>query len=374
MNDPGPGGRERRGRQQGEAARDLLLAGAVVLATVGAALALGERLGGASVAVVLVCAVVVVAMRTGRRAAAFAAALAALAWNFLFTEPRWTLRIHDAGDVVVFAVLATAGLLVGQLASRQRQQLLELERARERLEATRAEADTEKLRTALLSSVSHDLRTPLSAVIGAASTLAEYGESMPAADRRALVESIRGEGERLDRYIQNLLDMTRLGSGPLALHRDWVGLDEIVAAALARVERLASGSKVEVALESGLPPLYVHAALVEQALFNVLDNALRHSPEGVPVRLAARRDGSRLVVEVDDRGPGIPAADRERIFEPFTSGARGSGLGLTIVRGMIRAHGGTVEALDAPGGGARLRLTLPLATPPAAPIEEEDET
>lgn len=372
MNDPGPGGRERRGWQQGEAASDLLLAGAVVLATVGAALALGERLGAASVAVVLVCAVVVVAMRTGRRAAAFAAALAALAWNFLFTEPRWTLRIHDAGDVVVFAVLATAGLLVGQLASRQRQQLLELERARERLEATRAEADTEKLRTALLSSVSHDLRTPLSAVIGAASTLAEYGESMPAADRRALVESIRGEGERLDRYIQNLLDMTRLGSGPLALHRDWVGLDEIVAAALARVERLASGSQVEVALESGLPPLHVHAALVEQALFNVLDNALRHSPEGVPVRLAARRDGSRLVVEVDDRGPGIPAADRERIFEPFTSGARGSGLGLTIVRGMIRAHGGTVEALDAPGGGARLRLTLPLAEPPAPPIEEEE--
>jgi K+-sensing histidine kinase KdpD len=365
-------GSGRSGRGRGEAAKDLLLAAGVVLGTVGVALALRERLGGASVAVVLVCAVVVTALRTGRSAAAFAAVLAALAWNFLFTEPRWTLRIHDAGDVVVFAVMAAAALLVGQLASRQRQQLVELERARERLEATRAEADTEKLRTALLSSVSHDLRTPLSAVIGAASTLSEYGESMPAADRRALVESIRGEGERLDRYIQNLLDMTRLGSGPLALHRDWVGLDEIVAATLARIARSAGRSAVEVDLEPALPPLHVHAALIEQALFNVLDNALRHSPEGTRVRLAARRDGARLVLDVDDRGPGIPAPDRERIFEPFTGGGRGSGLGLTIVRGMIRAHGGTVEALDAPGGGARLRLTLPLAEPPAPPAEEDE--
>ncbi|KAB2961853.1 MAG: DUF4118 domain-containing protein [Thermoanaerobaculia bacterium] len=364
-------GRVRSAMGTAEAAKDWLLAAGVLAGTVALGLLLRARLEPASLALVLVGAVVLVALRTGRRVAAATALTAAIAWNFLFTEPRFTLRIHDAGDIVVFAVMTVAALLVGQLASRQRQQLVELAEARDRLDATRAEADTERLRAALLASVSHDLRTPLSAVIGAASTLAEYGDAMPAADRRELAGSIRSEGERLDRYVQNLLDMARLGSGPLQLQRGWVGFDEIVGETLARLGRLDSTSPVELDLEPGLPPLHVHAALVEQALFNVLENALRHSPPGLPIRLVARRVGERLEIDVDDRGPGIPPADRQRIFEPFQSGSRGSGLGLTIVRGMIGAHGGTVEALDAAGGGARLRLTLPLSEPPGGPDEEE---
>ena len=246
------------------------------------------------------------------------------------------------------------------------------------LERARVESETERLRTALLASVSHDLRSPLAAVIGAASSLSAYGDAIPEADRRELVESIRAEGERLDRYIQNLLDMTRLGSGPLKLERDWVGLDEIVGSASARVRKAYPALAVTAELAPGLPPLWVHPALLEQALFNILENAAKFSPPGAPVAIVARRDGASAIVEISDRGPGIPVEERERVFDLFYSaargdrGARGGGLGLTIVRGMIGAHGGRVDALAGPGEvGTTIRVTLPQLEPHPAPEDEE---
>src|SRR5262249_34945685 len=143
----------------------------------------------------------------------------------------------------------------------------------------------------------------------AASSLSAYGDSMSATDRAELLRSIRSEGERLDRYIQNLLDMTRLGSGPMKLQRDWVGVDELVETAVARLRKLDPGAKVALELEPEPPPLFVHPALVEQALFNVLENAAKFSPAGAPIRVRARRDGSsdrELALEVTDSGPGIP--------------------------------------------------------------------
>jgi two-component system sensor histidine kinase KdpD len=240
------------------------------------------------------------------------------------------------------------------------------------LETARVEGETERLRTALLSSVSHDLRSPLSAVIGAATSLTSYGAQMGESDRRELLESIRSEGERLDRYIQNLLDMTRLGSGPMKLERDWVGLGEILGSAAARLKKLFPAIEIRSDLPAGLPPLWVHPALVEQALFNILENAAKFSPPGEPVRVVGRRADGALVLDVIDRGPGIPAEERRRIFDLFFSaergdrGPRGTGLGLTIVRGMIGAHGGRVEALAGESGvGTTIRVTLPLVEPPA---------
>jgi two-component system sensor histidine kinase KdpD len=235
------------------------------------------------------------------------------------------------------------------------------------LEATRVETETERLRTALLSSVSHDLRSPLAAVIGAASSLSAYGEGMPEEDRRALLDSIRSEGERLDRYIQNLLDMTRLGSGTMKLQRDWVALDEVLASATLRLRKLFPSVTVETGIADDLPLLYVHPALIEQALFNILENAAKVSPPGAPVTASGKRVGEKLVLEITDRGPGIPEDERKRIFDMFYSvrrgdrAAAGTGLGLTIVRGMIGAHAGRVEALAGPGGkGTTIRVTLPL--------------
>jgi two-component system sensor histidine kinase KdpD len=239
------------------------------------------------------------------------------------------------------------------------------------LQSARIGAETERLRSALLSSVSHDLRTPLAAIIGAAGSLDSYGDAMDAADRHTLLDTVRSEGERLDRYIQNLLDMTRLGHGALTLHRDWIGVDELIGSAVGRLHRYQRGTRVTVSVDPALGPIWVHPALVEQALFNVIENAAKFSPADAAVAIDARRAGDRLRIDVSDRGPGIPEADRRRIFDMFYSvergdrGRHGTGLGLAICRGMIGAHGGDVAALPgAEGRGTTLRITLPFVEPP----------
>lgn len=235
------------------------------------------------------------------------------------------------------------------------------------VEAARVQGETERLRAALLSSVSHDLRTPLASIIGAAESLIHYDAKMPPDDRATLLRSVLDEGRRLDRYVQNLLDMTRLGHGTLKLDRDWAALEEIIGAAVVRMRRAFPGVGIRLAL-SARPEVNVHPALIEQALFNILENAARFSPPGAPVEVATRQAGDAVEIDVTDRGPGIPAADRQRIFDMFYSvergdrGSKGTGLGLTICQGMVGAHGGRVEALPGPDGiGTTIRVTLPIA-------------
>nr|ART40693.1 L21 [uncultured bacterium] len=235
------------------------------------------------------------------------------------------------------------------------------------LEVARVTGETERLRSALLSSVSHDLRSPLSSMIGAADSLARYGKDMGPEDRQSLLETIHVEGERLDRYIQNLLDMTRLGQQGLTLTRDWIGIDELVGSASRRLQRYEPNARIEHEIPPDLPPIHVHPALIEQALFNVMENAAKFSPPGEPVRVQVRRtEDGRLQIDISDRGPGIPEQERQRIFDMFYSvergdrGKQGTGLGLTIVQGIVGAHMGSVEALPGPQGrGTTIRLTLP---------------
>lgn len=242
------------------------------------------------------------------------------------------------------------------------------------LQSERVANETERLRSALLSSVSHDLRTPLAAIIGAAGSLDSYGHTMSDDDRHALLDTVRSEGERLDRYIQNLLDMTRLGHGTLVLNRDWIGVDELIGSAVGRLRRYQPGVRFSVSIDPDVGPIWVHPALLEQALFNVIENAAKFSPPGEAVAIETRLAGDKLIIEVRDRGPGIPEEERKRIFDMFYSvergdrGRHGTGLGLAISRGMIGAHGGAVEALPGPDRrGTVLRITLPLNEPPTAP-------
>ena len=249
-------------------------------------------------------------------------------------------------------------------------QALERARLSDELEGARVKGETERLRNALLSSVSHDLRSPLASMIGAAGTLVSYEDRLPPGERRELLEAILGEGQRLDRYIQNLLDMTRLGHGTLKLNRDWTDSAEIVAAAVTRLRKLFPDLRVEVLTPDEPVLLYVHPALIEQALFNILENAARFSPPGEAVRVSVRSIGGQLQIDVGDRGPGIPENERSRIFDMFYSVSRGdrapqgTGLGLAICRGMIGAHGGSVEALPGAGIGTTIRISLPLPVPP----------
>jgi two-component system sensor histidine kinase KdpD len=238
------------------------------------------------------------------------------------------------------------------------------------LETAHLHNETERLRSALLSSVSHDLRSPLAAMIGSADSLSSYGQAMDATDRRALLDTIVVEGERLDRYIQNLLDMTRLGHDGLKLSRDWIGVDELIGSAARRLQRYQPGVQLKLDIPPDLAPIWVHPALVEQAVFNVMENAAKFSPPAVPVEVRARQRDGELCIEVIDEGPGIPDAERARIFDMFYSvergdrGRQGTGLGLTICQGMIGAHGGSVQALSGRDGrGTLVRMTLPMLQP-----------
>ena len=247
------------------------------------------------------------------------------------------------------------------------------------LAGTRLQAETERLRAELLASVSHDLRSPLSTIIGSAESLVAYRTQLSVDDQVALARDIAQEGQRLDRYIQNLLDMTRLGHDGLQLQRDWIGVDELLGAAVARLRRQAATQSVDLVLEPGLPLLRVHGPLFEQALFNVLDNAAKFSPPGAPISVHARSTQDTILIDVADRGPGIPEGDRERVFERFHRVAQGdrappgTGLGLAISRGVLVAHGGSAQALaGADGVGTIVRLCLPREAPPAdAPAEDE---
>lgn len=246
----------------------------------------------------------------------------------------------------------------------------------EELEAARLHGETEQLRGALLASVSHDLRTPLTAMRGSIDSLLALGEAIPLADRRELLEGTRDEAERLDRYIQNLLDMTRLGHGGLKLARDWVAPADIVASALQRLRSVLAGLQVERQVPAELPLLWAHAALIEQALVNVLENAARFSPPGGRLRIALEADDAELRFAVSDQGPGIPDAERAKIFDMFYTatrgdrGGQGTGLGLSICQGMVGAHGGRVTVAEGlEGRGTTLVLHLPLHPQPQ--VEEE---
>jgi two-component system sensor histidine kinase KdpD len=265
-----------------------------------------------------------------------------------------------------------------QLETFANQTALALERARLAEEAREAEVhvEAERLRSSLLSSVSHDLRTPLASITGAATTLLESGARVDDGTQRELLESVRDEAEHLNRLVQNLLEMTRLESGSLKLHHDWHPIEEVVGAALRRLGKRLAGRRVDVALAPDLPLALMDDVLVEQVLINLLDNALKYTPAGSAIRIAATASDDRVTVEVDDHGPGLPRGEEERVFEKFYRGAatpeRGAGLGLAIVKGIVHAHGGHVWAHNLPEGGAAFFFTLPLAETPPPLVPADD--
>jgi len=255
-----------------------------------------------------------------------------------------------------------------------RQTALALERARlaEEAKAVTLRARTEEMRSSLLSAVSHDLRTPLAAITGAATTLRDESAGVDAAERLELLDTLCEEAERLERLVGNLLDVTRLESGTLEPKREWVPLEEVVGSALTRLERKLEGRNVSTEIPDALPLLSADPVLLEQVFVNLLENAVKHTPAGSPIEIRARETGGALEVEVSDRGPGLPSGSETQVFEKFYrgphAGRRGAGLGLSIARGIAQAHGGSVTAENRPEGGALFRVTLPPAgTAPSVP-------
>jgi two-component system sensor histidine kinase KdpD len=257
---------------------------------------------------------------------------------------------------------------------------LAIERDQLALEAQQAsiEVEAERLRSALLSSVSHDLRTPLAAIAGASESLLETGDNLAPAARRELLESIEDESHRLSRLVENILHMTRLTSGAVTVAKEWHPVDEVVGSALNSLQRQLGARTVVTDLPDDLPLGHFDAVLLEQVLINLLENAVKYSPHDAPIEVRVRRDKRGLLFEVSDRGRGLAPGEEERIFEKFYRAheagedTRGTGLGLAICKAVITSHGGRITAEHRPGGGAVFRFTIPAnGPPPQVPDESE---
>lgn len=248
---------------------------------------------------------------------------------------------------------------------------IENDRLAEAQHRAHTQIETERLRNVILSSIPHDLRTPLAAITGSATSLVESGESLDAATRKDLAQNIAEEAERLSGVVNNVLDLTKLESGTLEFHKEMQPIEEVLGAALSRLEKRLAGRVVETRIAPGLPMVQIDGRLIEQVFMNLFDNALKYTPAGSPIEVAISIDGNSIIIKVADRGPGLPGDEPDRLFEKFyrgeQKGREGFGLGLTICRGIIEAHGGHITAENRPGDGAAFRFTLPIGAPSPRP-------
>jgi len=239
-------------------------------------------------------------------------------------------------------------------------------------QAADARTESERLRNVLLASISHDFRTPLASIIGSATTLLDdAAATLDAQRRRSLLQSLLAEAQRLHRLVGNLLDLTRLTAGPVRLKREWVAVDEVIGVVLNRLHDALAGRAVRVDVPADLPLVRCDEVMLEQVLFNLVENAQKHTPPGTPLAIEARAFPANLEVRVADRGPGLPAGEEQRVFDKFHRGhgeaaQSGFGLGLTICKAIVEAHGGEIQARNLPEGGAEFRFSLPREPAPDA--------
>ena len=316
------------------------------------------------------------------------AAMAAARWAWAHGEPAghgtgtlpntsWTFRpLEGVRGRAGVAGVEAAALAPGSDEERLALALLDqgavaLERARLAGEAVETESlrRADRFRGALMNSVSHDLRTPLSTVLGASTTLIDYGETLKPSVRADLLLSIREEAERLNRYVGDLLDMTRLEGGGLSVRADWTDVRDVLNAAAERVSRRLETRHMTRDFPATLSLVMLDQALLEQAVVNILENAIAYSPDGSTIELAAYEDRGSVVVSIEDEGKGIPTGELQRVFDKFrrmeepSDRQKGAGLGLAIAKGFVEAMGGRIAAASpiAEGHGTRILISLPKA-------------
>jgi two-component system sensor histidine kinase KdpD len=322
------------------------------------------------VVMVYLLGVVVVALRYSWAASLVTAAVSVAAFDFFFVPPCFSFAIEDKSYLLTFLIMLLVGLLVSNLADSVRRHAartsaLALDRARLAEEAQRVHAEVEgtRLRNALLSSVSHDLRTPLAVMQGAATALLDDRNPVPAERHREYLQTIADEAGQLNRLVGNLLAMTALQAGDLRVKKSWHPLEEIVGVVLNRLEETLGSHPVEVQIAEEAALVPADEMLLRQVLVNLVENAARYTPPDARIRIAARRIRAGLEIEVADWGPGVPTGEEEAIFEKFhraAAKAGGMGLGLTISRGIVSAHGGRIWCENRAEGGASFRFVLPI--------------
>jgi K+-sensing histidine kinase KdpD len=330
-----------------------------------------------SLGIVYLPAILLISTVWGLRLGLFASIASAAAFNFFQIPPLYRLAIAQEENWVALAAFVVAAIVSSSVAGLARARAVEAEqrreeadralaelealtRERDRMQAEAVEAEalrrSDELKTVLLRSISHDLRTPLTAIIAGGSALGS--ETLTAAERAELSEGIVAEGSRLSRLVENLLDMSRLEAGKAEPHRGPVDLAEVLEAARQGQGKMES---IRLALDRELPMVKADAVQLERVFANLLENAVRYG-NGRPVLVRSRVVGGNIVVRVVDQGPGIPEGEWERIFEPFQHGAAanaGSGLGLAIAKGFVEANSGEIAIESLPGQGTSFVVTLP---------------
>jgi len=355
------------------------IASLLLLAAVGSMFVLAQH-NQTITATVFMLLVIIVAINIGRGPALFTAVLAGLAFNYYFLEPRFTLRINSPADVETFVIFVITALLVGHISSRLElsgvkvaSQQSELAKVNEKFEAVSevaAEAESlrksEQIKTALLDAVTHDLRTPLTSIKAAVSTVRH--SELPVEARQELYEVIEQEADRLNRFIQGMMDLALMQSGTTSLESRSVNVDEIVEDALERAETVLKDHSVEVHMAAVLPPLHADPRLISQVLYSLLENAAKYSKSGTRIDITVEPSASidNMRFSVQDRGSGIPQHLRMRVFDRFFRRevgrdiGKGFGLGLAIAHGIIQAHSGRIWIEDGPDGiGTTIHFNVP---------------
>jgi len=320
-----------------------------------------------NIAMVYLLTVVVVALKFSRGPTIVTSLTSVATFDVLFVPPQGRFTVDDAQYLLTFAIMVAVGLLIARLVETIRDEAAAKS-------AVEIEAETERIRSTMLASISHDLRTPLAVMAGASSSLAQNGDRLAPGERQALADSVYRQAQAMSDQVAKILQMTRLEAGSIAAERDWSALPEIVGSALDRTAERLAQHRVIVELPADLPLVRVDAPLLEQALVNLLENAARHTPAGTVVRVRAKRRDDELEVSIEDNADGLADRDVERVFGKFHHGMpeganTGLGLGLAICRAIVRLHGGRTWAERLVGGGTAFRFTLALETPPTVPPE-----
>jgi two-component system sensor histidine kinase KdpD len=334
-----------------------------------------EHINVTTVALTLLLVVLLIATIFGRRPALLTSLLGVFCFNFFFLPPLYTLTISDPQNwIALFAFLAVA-VTVGQLSANVKKRAEEAERLYRELQgafekASRAEAfrQGEKLKSALLDAVTHDLKTPLTSIKASVTMLIEEQAqdsihvTLEREGRGDLLEIINEETDRLNTFVESMVEMARLEAGETTWRKNQTSVEEIIGNSLQRAESFTALHKIEVTLDDDLPPLSVDSKAISEVVYNLLDNAVKYSPAGSKIEISAKRTGDKIVFAVEDEGSGIAEPDREKIFQKFyraTRSAKGFGMGLAIVRAIIEAHDGKIWVENG-RAGSRFMFELPL--------------
>jgi K+-sensing histidine kinase KdpD len=362
-----------------------------------------------TVALALLLVVLFVATGWGARPAIAASLFGVLCFNFFFLPPVGTLIIATPDNWVALGAFLITAITVGQLSARAKRRTEEADAGRREIErlykelreaferASQAEAlkQSERLKSALLDAVTHDLRTPLTSIKASVTTLLdeqlskagdEESATMDAEGRKEMLEVINEETDRLNRFIEGMMELARIEAGEMQLRRRWGSVEEIITAAMERAAPFTRGHTIEVSLEKELPAVRVDARAVAEVVYTLLDNAVKYSPKGTLIRVAASRGGEETIrMSVEDQGRGIPAEWRERVFDKFframrdgDAGAKGqpsgTGLGLAIARGIVEAHNGRIWIEDGVDNcGSRVVIALPIGDDREMDSEQSSE-